>query len=125
MLVGLGVEAFTFSVGVEDPVLREVAVADEGPEGEDGFGSRDGPPAAGDIEPVCHQMTCCSFDDAAGDRPSCLECLVVVEMGGVVLQVAAGPVRCGPLVWGRPLRRGLRPPGKGTTSTTRLDRGRV
>ncbi len=45
MLVGPGVETFALSVGVEDPVLQEVAVADEGPEAQDGFGSGDGPPA--------------------------------------------------------------------------------
>lgn len=107
MLVGPGVEAFALSVGVEGPVLREVAVADEGPEGQDGFGSGDASPAASDVEPVGHQMTCGAFDDAAGDRPSGRECLVVVEMGGVVLQVVAGPVRCGPLVCGQAQPVGL------------------
>lgn len=55
MLVGPGVEAFVLFVGVEGPVLREVTVADENPEGQDGFGAGDAPPTAGDIETVGHQ----------------------------------------------------------------------
>lgn len=35
-------------------------------------------------------MACCSFDDAAGDRPSGLEGLVVVDEGGVALSPPAG-----------------------------------
>jgi hypothetical protein len=34
-------------VGVKDPVLREVAVADDGAEGEDGLGAGHSPSAAG------------------------------------------------------------------------------
>ncbi len=101
MPVGPGVEAFAFSVGVEGPALREVALTDQGPQGQDGSGSGDSPPAAGDIESVGHQTTCWSFDDAAGDRPSSLGGLVVVEVRGVVLQAAAGPVRRTALISGQ------------------------
>lgn len=79
-------------MGVEDPILQEVAVADEGTEGEYGFCAGDAPSAAGDVEAVGHQMACGSFDDAAGDGPAGCEGLVVVHEGGVVLRVAAGLV---------------------------------
>ncbi|WP_329281516.1 hypothetical protein [Streptomyces sp. NBC_01451] len=94
-------EAFAFPLGVEGPVGREVAVADDGSEDEDDFGSADAPSAASDVEAAGDQVAGRSFDDAATDRPAGVEDLAVVDERGIVLQAAAGPDRRGPLCWGQ------------------------
>ena len=51
-LLGAGVEALVLEGEVEVPVLLEVAVADHGAEGEDGFGAVQAPSRAADVEAV-------------------------------------------------------------------------
>jgi hypothetical protein len=51
-LLGAGVEALVLAGEVEAPVLVEVAVADDGAEGEDGFGAVQAPSGAADVEAV-------------------------------------------------------------------------
>jgi len=55
-LLGAGVEALVFAGEVEAPVLLEVAVADHGAEGEDGFGAVQAPSRASDAETVGDQV---------------------------------------------------------------------
>jgi hypothetical protein len=51
-------------------VLVEVAVGDDGAQGEDGFGALESPSGSGDVEPVADQVAAYSFDDAGGDGPA-------------------------------------------------------
>ena len=97
-LVSCGVEALVLPGEVERPGLGEVAVADDGAEGQDGFGPGETPSTAGDVESGGDEVTFRSFDDPAGDRPAGLQSLVVVDVFDVVGQVAAGFVRGGVLV---------------------------
>ena len=52
------------------PVVVEVAVADHGAQGEDGFGALESPACSGDVEAVADQVAACSFDDAGRDGPA-------------------------------------------------------
>jgi hypothetical protein len=55
LCTGLGcaeVEPLVFAGEVKAPVVVEVAVADEGAQGEDGFGSVKAPSGSGDVEAV-------------------------------------------------------------------------
>lgn len=51
-LLNAGLETLVLSFEVESLLLIEVAVADDGAEGEDGFCSVQAPPAAADVEAV-------------------------------------------------------------------------
>jgi hypothetical protein len=53
------------------PVFLEVAVADHGAQGEDGFGAVQAPPCSADVEPVADQVAAGSLDHPGGDRPAC------------------------------------------------------
>jgi hypothetical protein len=50
------VEPLVFAGEVKAPVLVEVAVADHGAKGEDGFGALESPAGSGDVEPVADQV---------------------------------------------------------------------
>src|SRR2546428_7303568 len=101
-------EPLMFGVDVEVPVRGEVAVAGDCAEDEEGFGARDAPPAAGDVESVGDEMTGGAFDDATGDRPAGGEGSVVVDEVGVVREVVAGLVDARALVLRQPASVGLR-----------------
>jgi len=51
-LLNAGVEALVLAFEVESPVFLEVAVADGGAEGEDGFSAVQAPSGAADVEAV-------------------------------------------------------------------------
>ena len=74
-----GVEPLVLAGEVEAPVFVEVAVADHGAQGEDGFGALQSPPCPGDVEPVADQVAACSFDYAGGDGPARGQGLVVAQ----------------------------------------------
>lgn len=82
------------------PVVVEVAVGDEGAEGEDGFGAVEAPSGASDVEAVGDDVPAGALDDAGGDGPASGEGLVVAEgaeAGGEVAGagVGAGTAGCG------------------------------
>ena len=77
MLVAVFVDALVFLGEVESPVGVEVAVGDQGPKFQHGFGAFQGPAGTGDVETVFDQVAAGAFDDAGGDRPA-------VRQGGVV-----------------------------------------
>jgi hypothetical protein len=62
------------------PVLFEVAVADHGAEGEDGFGAVQAPSGPSDVEAVGDEVPACSLDDAGRDGPAFREGLVVAQV---------------------------------------------
>lgn len=81
MLLVLGLaDALVFAVEVIGPVPVEVAVADDGSEPEDGFGSGQSPPGSGDLQAVADQVPGRSLDRAGGDGPALLQGVVVVQM---------------------------------------------
>jgi hypothetical protein len=53
-----------FAGEVKAPVLVEVAVADHGAKGEDGFGALEPPAGSCDVEPVADQVAAGSLDDS-------------------------------------------------------------
>jgi hypothetical protein len=61
-------EPFVLFPRVEDPVVGEVAVADDGAEGKDGFGAGDGPPAA-DLLPVMSSLSAIKWRAAPATAP--------------------------------------------------------
>jgi hypothetical protein len=79
------------------PVVVEVAVADDGAQGEDGFGALESPAGSGDVEAVADQVAAGSFDDPGGDGPARGQCLVVAQVVVVAGQVADARVGAGPL----------------------------
>src|SRR5580704_15035500 len=83
------------------PVLVEVAVADEGAQGEDGFGAVQSPAGSGDVEPVADQVAAGSFDDAGGDGPARGQCLVVAQAVVVAGEVADARAGAGPVGGGQ------------------------
>ena len=62
--------AVVFALAVVVPVGVEVAVVDDGAQQQDRLDSGQGPPGAGDIEPVLDQVAAASFGDAGGDWPA-------------------------------------------------------
>jgi hypothetical protein len=71
---------------VEAPVPFEVAVADHGAEGEDGFGAVQAPSGPADVEAVGDEMPACSLDDAGRDGPAVSEGLVVAQVSSRALR---------------------------------------
>ena len=65
-----GVEPLVLLGQVVAPVVVEVAVAEDGAQGEDGFGAVESPACSGDVEPVADQVAAGSFDDPGGDGPA-------------------------------------------------------
>jgi hypothetical protein len=69
------------------PVLREVSVADDRSELEDGFGAVQAPAGAGDVHAVLDEMATGALDHAGSNRPAAF------ERGGVVQErLLAGQV---------------------------------
>ena len=93
-LFNAGIEPLVLAFEVELPVLLEVAVADDGSEGEDGLGAVQAPPGSSDVETVGYEMAACALDDAGRDRPAGFQGLVVVQELALVSQVA--DARVGP-----------------------------
>src|SRR6202034_4283507 len=94
-LLDAGVEALVLAFEVESPVLLEVAVADSGAEGEDGFGAIQAPSGAADVETVADEVPAGSLDDAGGDGPAVCEGLAVAEVlvpGAEVADAGVGSV---------------------------------
>lgn len=73
--------AVVFFEQVVGPVFVEVAAGDEGAQAQGGFGSLQSPAGAGDVHAVLDQVAAGSLDHAGGDRPACLEGLVVGQVG--------------------------------------------
>ena len=99
------------------PVLLEVAVADHGAEGEDGFGAVQAPSGPADVEAVGDEMPACSLDDAGRNRPAFREGLVVAQVLVPGTQVADAGVGSGSPARGsgrrrRPRRRSPPRPGR-------------
>jgi hypothetical protein len=91
------VDAVMLATQVECPVRLEVPVVDDGAEPEDGLGSLDAPPGAGDIEPVADQVAGRAFYHSGGDRPAGRECLVVAQVFLVGGQVAHARIYADPI----------------------------
>jgi hypothetical protein len=70
------------------PVLFEVAVADDGAEGEDGFGSVQASSRAADVEAVGDEVPAGALDDAGRDGLALREGLVVAQVLVPGVQVA-------------------------------------
>lgn len=70
MARGAFVEPVVFLGEVVAPVVVEVAVADQGAQGEDGFGAVQSPAGSGDVEAVADQVAAGSFDDVGDDEPA-------------------------------------------------------
>jgi len=94
-LLNAGIEPLVLAFEVELPVLLEVAVADDGSEGEDCLGAVQAPPGSSDVETVGYEMAACALDDAGRDRPAGFQGLVVVQELALVSQVADARVRPG------------------------------
>src|SRR5690349_12219778 len=77
------------------PVLVPVVVGEDDAEVEDGFGAVGAPAGAGDVHAVFDQVAAGAFDDAGGDRPAGGQGGGVVQVRGLGLEVARGPVRGG------------------------------
>ena len=75
---------------VPGPVLVPVVVGEDDAEAEDGFGAVGAPAGAGDVHAVFDQVAAGAFDDAGGDRPAAGQEAGVVQVGGVLVQVADG-----------------------------------
>jgi len=90
-----------------------IPVVDDGTEAEDGLGSLDAPPGAGDIEAVTDQVAARAFYHSGGDRPAGCECLVVAQVPLVAGQVAHAFLHAGPLAFRQPPLAGLRGEGAG------------
>ena len=58
-----GVEPLVLAGQVVAPVVVEVAVADDGAQGEDGLGALESPACSGDVEAVADQAAAGAFDD--------------------------------------------------------------
>ena len=84
------------------PVVVEVAVADRGAQGEDGFGSLESPAGSGDVEAVADEVAAGSFDDAGRDGPARGEGLIVAQVLVLAGQVADARIGAGPLGGGQP-----------------------
>jgi hypothetical protein len=98
-LDGAWVEALVLLGEVEVPVLVEVAVADDGAQGEDGLGAVEAPSGASYAEAVGDDVAAGALDDPGGDRPALREGLVVAEAagpGGEVAGACAGSGALGP-----------------------------
>jgi len=57
-----------------------IAVADDGAQGEDGFGGFQAPPCPGDVEPVADQVAAGFLDDPGRDGPARGQGLVVAQV---------------------------------------------
>ena len=92
------VDPFVFLPQVKAPVLLEVAVADQGSELENGFGSVESPSGPCDVHPVFDQVTAGALDYPGGDRPAFGEggCVVQVRfLGGEVVRAGVGCLALG------------------------------
>jgi hypothetical protein len=76
-LVDAEVEALVLAFEVESPVLLEVAVADDCPQGENGLGAVQAPSRASQIEEVGYEMTACALDYSRRDRPAGVQGLAI------------------------------------------------
>jgi hypothetical protein len=70
------------------PVVLEVAVGDDCPQGEDGLGAVQAPSRASQIEAVGYEMAAGALDDTRRDRPAGFEGLAVAQELALVSQVA-------------------------------------
>jgi hypothetical protein len=82
---------------VVPPVLLEVAVGDDGSQGEDCLSAVQAPPGASQTEAVGYEVTAGALDDTGRDRPAGVQGLVVAEELALVLQVADARVGAGAL----------------------------
>ena len=80
--------AFEFPLFVKAPVLLKVAAAPQRTQLEHGFGPRQAPSGAGDVEPVPDEMTAGTLDDTVGDRQAQSQVLVVAEMSRIFAEVS-------------------------------------
>ena len=94
-LLGAWVEPLVLAGEVESPVVLEVAVADHGAEGEDGFGAVQAPSGTADVEAVGGEVPACALDDAGRDGPAVREGLVVARVVVPGVQVAGAGVGSG------------------------------
>jgi len=78
-----GVEPLVFAGEVEAPVVVEVAVTDDGAQGEDAFGAGEAPPRSGDAESVTDDVPACSFVIRGRSRGVRDGCRRVVQRAGV------------------------------------------
>jgi len=92
------VDALVLAGEVEAPVGVEVAVADQGAELEDGFGSGQPSAGAGDVEAAADQVAAGPFDHSGRDRPAGREGAIVAQERRVAGQVADGRVRAAALI---------------------------
>jgi hypothetical protein len=96
-----GVEPLVLAGQVVAPVVVEVAVADDGAQGEDGLGALESPACSGDVEAVADQVAAGSFDDPGGDGPARGQGMVVAQALVLAGQVADARVGAGPLGGGQ------------------------
>jgi len=78
-----------------------IAVAQDGAQGEDGFGAVEPPSCSCDTEPVADDVPACSLDDAGCDGPARGQGRVVAQVLVFAGQVADARVRAGPLGGGQ------------------------
>src|SRR5689334_21195289 len=113
-----------FAGGVEGPVILEVAVGDQRPELEDGFGAVESPAGAGDVEAVGAQVAAAALYGAGGDRPAVGQGGVVVELVEVTGEVAVAGGDCLPAGGGKAFGLCLRSHlGGGAVGVSGQDRG--
>lgn len=101
------------AVEVIAPVGREVSTGSHSAEFQDGFGSGQAPPGAGDVQPVADQVAAGALDDAGGDRPAILQRLVVAQVFDMAGQVTDAGIDPAALLLGESGRGGLSVDGGG------------
>ena len=80
---------------VESPVLLEVPVADDCPQGEDRLGAVQAPPGPSEREAIGYEVAAGALDDPGRDRPAGVQGLVVAQELALVPQVADARVGSG------------------------------
>jgi len=101
------VDAAVFLLEVVCPVLVEVAVAGQGAELEDGFGSGQASAGSGEVHAVLDEVAAGALDDAGGDGPALFQGVRVAQVAAVADQVVRGCVDAFTLVGGEVVAGGL------------------